>query len=745
VLLHLWIGGLGGYALARRHNLSQGAALAAAFVYMLSGPSISRAIGHWYFHFALAWVPWLFCCAHCALNATDVTVRRRAVMLAGLVYGLILLAGTPHFMVLSGFLLAWFWLLWRIAAFAVERDRRLGRFGGILALDAVRLAAIAVIGAFVAAPLLFPAFELSQFSARAASDVAVEHIERTGPLWNLWQLLAIYSGDTTYEGLRASGAIALILAFTALASARRREVVVWAALFLIALDCSLDNPVLFGRIFTAISPYPISSPPRGMLLAVLPLGMLAAFGIDALTEAAASRRQRIALSAIAAAAALAVAATVWQAVTPHPYLEVGLAVVFLPAAAIAAAIALRWKPLPFFGAIFIAMLILGETLFWNRAMLPYWLKEDLQYPKATDSLHGERQFWATNSRGTDKNPNSLLYNLEPAINGYDPLHLAAIADLMGYGTLTNHFRRIFFFDEPTAHSFHGNLFLKRQFWLTRQYVDGPLPGRDEIFPATTTVFIDDPAILPVKRVDAVHQQGKAVSRDAVKRPLMPKNGQALIIDAPEPGDGTKALTLGPLTPPAVHTALALTVESTAMAKLNPMCLDPDTGAQELGKILPVIPTEKGQAIYFEIPLPDFSKLEMAITAEFTHGEGQLRFTDMHLLEDVADEGAQITVLSRSANRVRIRLDDLAGPRILLNADAWYPGWKAYIDGKLTPIIKANDAFKAVAVPPGTHEVEFVFRSRLVTMGLVTSALSLALASLYLAWPIRRRVKVPRRK
>jgi uncharacterized membrane protein YfhO len=46
--------------------------------------------------------------------------------------------------------------------------------------------------------------------------------------------------------------------------------------------------------------------------------------------------------------------------------------------------------------------------------------------------------------------------------------------------------------------------------------------------------------------------------------------------------------------------------------------------------------------------------------------------------------------------------------VILN-DVWHPWWRAAVDGKESPILKANVLFRAVVVPAGRHTVRFEFK------------------------------------
>jgi hypothetical protein len=72
-------------------------------------------------------------------------------------------------------------------------------------------------------------------------------------------------------------------------------------------------------------------------------------------------------------------------------------------------------------------------------------------------------------------------------------------------------------------------------------------------------------------------------------------------------------------------------------------------------------------------------------------------------------------------------------------DAYDPGWRATVDGRPVPLLRANAAFRAVAVPSGRHRIEMRYRPRAVVMGLIASGAGLGiLLCLIAASAFRRR-------
>jgi len=61
---------------------------------------------------------------------------------------------------------------------------------------------------------------------------------------------------------------------------------------------------------------------------------------------------------------------------------------------------------------------------------------------------------------------------------------------------------------------------------------------------------------------------------------------------------------------------------------------------------------------------------------------------------------------------------------LFLSDTYYPGWKAYVDKKPTKVYRANFLFRAIVLPEGNHQVEFVYFPLSFTIGLLGTLITI---------------------
>ena len=105
----------------------------------------------------------------------------------------------------------------------------------------------------------------------------------------------------------------------------------------------------------------------------------------------------------------------------------------------------------------------------------------------------------------------------------------------------------------------------------------------------------------------------------------------------------------------------------------------------------------------------------------------------------APEGfrGQARVVRESADRVRLDAELSADGYVVL-VDGHDPGWRVRVDGRPAPLVRANVAFRAVAVPAGRHVVDMVYRPTAALAGLVVSGITLAALVVAFAMPLVRR-------
>ncbi len=90
----------------------------------------------------------------------------------------------------------------------------------------------------------------------------------------------------------------------------------------------------------------------------------------------------------------------------------------------------------------------------------------------------------------------------------------------------------------------------------------------------------------------------------------------------------------------------------------------------------------------------------------------------------AGDGSSVEITGYRDNRVDL-LAKMENPGLLVLSDTYYPGWKAYVDGKQVPVYPTDLALRSVFVPAGEHEVEFVFSPGSFRLGAAMTLASLA--------------------
>lgn len=112
-------------------------------------------------------------------------------------------------------------------------------------------------------------------------------------------------------------------------------------------------------------------------------------------------------------------------------------------------------------------------------------------------------------------------------------------------------------------------------------------------------------------------------------------------------------------------------------------------------------------------------------------------------EPVPSGAGRVLSSDRGTERVRIEAEGQAG--VLVVNDAWWPGWRATIDGRPVPIWRADFLVRAVPFPAGRHALEMRYEPPEVRIGwaITLSGLgALAVAAILPAWRRRRLATTP---
>lgn len=106
---------------------------------------------------------------------------------------------------------------------------------------------------------------------------------------------------------------------------------------------------------------------------------------------------------------------------------------------------------------------------------------------------------------------------------------------------------------------------------------------------------------------------------------------------------------------------------------------------------------------------------------------EVLLTDARPPERAGPPPGAARVLSRTSNTVEVGVS-AGGQGVLVLVEAFDEGWKALVDGKPAPVVRANVLFRGVRIGAGRHRVRFEYRPWTARLGLGLFCAAVALAA-----------------
>ncbi len=105
------------------------------------------------------------------------------------------------------------------------------------------------------------------------------------------------------------------------------------------------------------------------------------------------------------------------------------------------------------------------------------------------------------------------------------------------------------------------------------------------------------------------------------------------------------------------------------------------------------------------------------------------------------EGSRAAIVDYRPRDVELEVE-ACGKGIAVLSDAYYPGWKATVDGRPAPILQTDLLLRGVPVTAGKHRIHLRYEPLSFTVGAPTSVLAWAGFLVALAWVVRKRLRRP---
>jgi hypothetical protein len=668
LLGHLLLAALGAFLLSRRWGVSQAGSFVAAGLWVSSGPLLS--LGNVWNHLAgAALLPFLLLAVEAVVHEGG---RRTLVVLAAVI-ALAVLAGSPDFLLLAAVPVGA--LLWpRSASPQAPLAARVGR-----------LAAAAALGAGLCAAQLLPSLELVLGSSRAHLPAAVRGYWSVHPWVSLQALVPLAWNGLAWRPERRAlwfdsrepylfslylGVPALALAALGLAKSAhaRRWLLLATAGFGLLFALGQHTPVYEALVLLAPPLRLIRYPAKGMVLVAFAAAMLAGAGFERWRRGP-SRAVTGALVGLAGILG-AVAAALWADPTRLEGLVVGSPAPLLAALGRAAGLAVALGGLAALARRRASWAAPGALAVAALGLLDLAVAHRDLNPTAPGDFYRVRP--------------AVLKALDPGPRG-----------------------RLLTFDYTMAPGLSEAL-LHRD----RPYMVAAEPGSRNLWRGAMGV-----RLYPVAPVTGGFFVYGSFGRD-------------FLGIQPEPVTRLNDFATERMQAPEWPRLLAL-AGVTQLVTLHD------------GALGPTAPRQRFRGPFFEderlYDVPDaLPRCHVVSGARLGDDPGLLLAPDFDPRREVLLAGeptraavpdfvGRCGIRRLEADRVVLETEASA-PAFAVLADAWDPAWRAALDGRDTGLLRANVAFRAVAVGAGRHEVTLLYRPRSVVLGAWLSAASLLLAA-----------------
>jgi hypothetical protein len=678
---HTWLAGLGFYGLLLVLGMARPAALVGGALWSLSGPFLSLVNLGGHHHASAAWASWVLLALARLCLAPSVG---RALALAGALAALAV-AGSPDMMMLTA-------IVGGVVVLALRDPRRLAerRFLGALSLAVVAGASASAVqwlptAAYVArmsTRLHFQARDTLYWSVHPLSllDTLVPALMADLPL-NAAARAAFFESRAPFLQSLYLGAAASTLVVLVLWLGRRRLTIACALLFGVLSFVSLGRhaPGLLWLLQASPLSVPFRYPVKAAVGGAMAWAILAAAGVEVWRRVwtPVERRHARALAGVLAVVGAAAAGAVWSG-----------------------AVASRLAPMlePVFAAegthVAARRLVVFAVLSVASAALLFWRASRADAPAASVVLTCLLVIADITAAGRDVNvaaPASLLASRPDVVAHIPNLADAVRVQSMGVGP-----RGIELATqgppgwEPqwtqTLGTFETLIAPTGARWRLAGAFDGDLTGLT-------------PAPLPLMSALAVGEDPR------VRRRLLALGAVEYVVGVFPQGVDVDALGWAPVAAvPSVYEApvrLFRVVDRVPRAYVVGRARVVEDTDQALRQML-----SDAFDPHAEVLLGSGRALPPAGTFE-----GTARIAD------------------RAADRVSIDVEASHDGYLVL-VESYAQSWRATVDGAPAAVLRANAAFRAVAVPAGRHRVEMAYRPRMVAWGLALCASTLAGA---LAW------------